>query len=312
MYCRGQANKVPDLVEVNSDQISNIAPGCRGVKGLWSPHTGIVDYELVTQAYAEDFKKSGGKIYFNFAVEEFKEDEINDSAYPIVVKARSSTISNNEIRTKYVLTCGGLHSDKLAELTSGSTAPRIIPFRGEYLLLSKDKSPMIQTNVYPVPNSKLPFLGVHFTPRMDGSVWVGPNAVLALKREGYSWFDLSFRDLFECLCYPGFIRVAAKYWIFGLQEIFRSSHVRFQIGHVQKFYPEITVEDLGPGPAGVRAQAVDEDGTLVDDFVFEYGKGSREFLKRVLHCRNAPSPGATSSLAIAKMISDKVDQEFKI
>lgn len=303
---------MPDLVEVNADEINAIAPGCRGVKALWSPHTGIVDYKLVVAGYADDFTKAGGEIHLNFEVNELSENEANDNAYPIKLKAKSIKESDGEIHAKYVLTCGGLHSDKLAELTGGSVSPRIIPFRGEYLLLSKEKSPMIQTNVYPVPDPKFPFLGVHFTPRMDGSVWVGPNAVLALRREGYSWSQISFTELFECLRYPGFIRVAVKYWWFGLQEMFRSSRIGFQIGHIQKFYPEIGVEDLGPGPAGVRAQAVDNDGTLVDDFVFEYGKDDGSLSKRVLHCRNAPSPGATSSLAIAKMISDKVDQEFKI
>jgi len=171
---------------------------------------------------------------------------------------------------------------------------------------------MIQTNVYPVPDPKFPFLGVHFTPRMDGSVWVGPNAVLALRREGYSWSEISFSELFEYIRYSGFWRLATKYWLFGLKEMFRSSRIGFQIEHVQRFYPDIGVNDLGPGPSGVRAQAVEKDGSLVDDFVFEYGKDNGALSNRVLHCRNAPSPGATSSLAIAKMISDKVDKEFKI
>lgn len=294
---------------MNKDEIGSIAPGCRGVKALWSPHTGIVDYKLVTESYAEDFSKAGGEIYLNFEVNQFSENEVQPSDYPIKLKAKES---DEEIHTKYVLTCGGLYSDKLAELTGGSAAPRIVPFRGEFLILSKEKSEMIQTNVYPVPNSKFTFLGVHFTPRMDGSVWVGPNSVLALKREGYSWSEISLKELFEYLRYPGFLRFAAKYWLFGLKEMFRSSRIGFQIDHIQKFYPDIAVKDLGPGPAGVRAQAVEQDGSLVDDFVFEYGKDGGTLSKRVLHCRNAPSPGATSSLAIADMISDKVDQEFKI
>lgn len=147
---------------------------------------------------------------------------------------------------------------------------------------------------------------------MDGSVWVGPNSVLALKREGYSWSEINFSELFEYLRYPGFLRFAAKYWFFGLKEMLKSSRIGFQIDNIQRFYPDISVKDLEPGPAGVRAQAVDEDGSLVDDFVFEYGKDGGVLSKRVLHCRNAPSPGATSSLAIANMISDKVDQEFTI
>lgn len=311
LHRRGLANNVPDLVEVDKDGISKIAPGCRGVKALWSPHTGIVDYKLVTESYAEDFTEAGGEIYLNFELNQFDETDTEVSEYPIKLKSKSAN-SDGEIHAKYVLTCGGLHSDKLAELTGCAAAPRIIPFRGEYLLLSKEKCPMIETNVYPVPDPKFPFLGVHFTPRMDGSVWVGPNAVLALRREGYSWSEVNFRELFEYVRYPGFLRLATKYWLFGLKEMFRSSRIGFQIDHVQRFYPDITVKDLEPGPAGVRAQAVDADGSLVDDFVFEYGTGDGAMSKRVLHCRNAPSPGATSSLAIAKMISDKVDEEFKI
>lgn len=312
LHRRGLENKVPDLVEVGKDEISKIAPGCRGVKALWSPHTGIVDYKLVTEAYAEDFTKAGGEIYLNFELNQISENEGIVSEYPIKLKSKVSKDADNEIHTKYVLTCGGLHSDKLAELTGCSAAPRIIPFRGEYLLLSKEKSSTIQTNIYPVPNSKFTFLGVHFTPRMDGSVWVGPNSVLALRREGYSWSEISFKELFEYVRYPGFLRFASKYWLFGLKEMFRSSRISFQLDHIQRFYPDIREEDLRVGPSGVRAQAIHEDGSLVDDFVFEYGKDDGTLSKRVLHCRNAPSPGATSSLAIANMIADKIDQEFEI
>lgn len=312
LHSRGLENKVPGIVVVGRDEINKIAPGCRGVKALWSPHTGIVDYKLVTESYAADFKKTGGEIYLNFELNRISENDVGSSDYPIKLNAKNPQKSAREIHAKYVLTCGGLHSDKLAEMTGCPAAPRIIPFRGEYLLLTTEKSSMIQTNIYPVPNSKFTFLGVHFTPRMDGSVWVGPNSVLALRREGYNWSDISPKELFEYVRYPGFIRFAAKYWLFGLKEMLRSSRISFQLDHIQRFYPDIRVSDLTPGPAGVRAQAIHEDGSLVDDFVFEYGKEGGALSKRVLHCRNAPSPGATSSLAIAKMISDKVDKEFQI
>lgn len=293
---------------VDQEGIGEIEPFCEGVKALWSPHTGIVDYKLVTQAYAKEFTQAGGTIHLNFEVNGFSDNASTDSSYPIKITAKST----EEIQAKYVLTCGGLHSDKLAEMTGCSSSPKIIPFRGEYLLLSKEKCTMIRGNVYPVPDPKFPFLGVHFTPRMDGSVWVGPNAVLALKREGYNWSQISFSELFESLRYTGFLKLASKYWKYGLQEMYKSSLIAFQISYIQKYYPDIMEYDLGPGPAGVRAQAVDEDGNLVDDFVFDYGKGDGPLAKRVLHCRNAPSPGATSSLAIAKMIADKVEEEFKI
>ncbi|XP_037043466.1 L-2-hydroxyglutarate dehydrogenase, mitochondrial-like [Bradysia coprophila] len=312
LHSRGLENKVPDLVLVGREEIGKIAPGCRAVKAIWSPHTGIVDYKLVTESYAEDFTKAGGEIHLKFELNRISEKEAGASDYPIKLIAKNAEISDKEIHAKYVLTCGGLYSDKLAEMTGCPAAPRIIPFRGEYLLLSPEKSSTIQTNIYPVPNSKFTFLGVHFTPRMDGSVWVGPNSVLALRREGYSWSEISFKELFEYVRYPGFLRFASKYWLFGLKEMFRSSRISFQLDHIQRFYPDINVNDLIAGPAGVRAQAIHEDGSLVDDFVFEYGKENGALSKRVLHCRNAPSPGATSSLAIAKMISDKVDMDFQI
>lgn len=305
---------MPDLKVIDADKITEIEPYCSGVKALWSPHTGIVDYKNVTANFARDFTYAGGEIHLGFEVNDFRENSAESNEHPIVIRAANTgnLATNDEIHTKYVLTCGGLHSDKLAELTGCSPAPRIIPFRGEYLLLSEEKAKLIRGNVYPVPDPKFPFLGVHFTPRMDGSVWVGPNAVLAFKREGYKWSQFSVGELYECLRFSGFLRLAGKYWKYGLQEMFRSSMVSLQIGHIQRYYANINVEDLRPGPAGVRAQAVGEDGNLVDDFVFDYGKDDGGIAQRVLHCRNAPSPGATSSLAIAKMISDKVDREFKI
>lgn len=153
---------------------------------------------------------------------------------------------------------------------------------------------------------------VHFTPRMDGSIWIGPNAVLAFKREGYKWSNINLFELFDALRYPGFLKLAIKHYRYGISEMFKSALVSLQAPHVQKYIPEINEFDLSPGPSGVRAQALDEDGNLVDDFVFHFGSGDSQIAKRVLHCRNAPSPGATSSLAIAKMIADKVEHEFKV
>lgn len=191
---------------VDADNIAEIEPHCSGVKALWSPHTGIVDFKLVTESFAKDFKNAGGSIHLDFEVNHFSENNDQpDNKYPIVIrgKVKNQTASDTKIETKYVLTCGGLHSDKLAEMTGCSPAPRIIPFRGEYLLLSEEKAKLIRGNVYPVPDPRFPFLGVHFTPRMDGSIWVGPNAVLAFKREGYKWTDVNLFELFDALKYPG-------------------------------------------------------------------------------------------------------------
>ena len=306
LYRRGLENKVPDLQLVDEDKIREIEPNCEGVKALWSPHTGIVDFAKVTRSYSQDFRNGGGRVLVRFQVTKFSES--GEPEYPIEIHEKSG----HTIRTKYTLTCAGLYSDKLAELTGCPKAPRIVPFRGEYLVLQPHKADLVKGNIYPVPDSRFPFLGVHFTPRMDGSVWVGPNAVLAFKREGYKWWHFNLFELFDTLTYKGFLKLAAKHWSFGINEFFKSTLIFLQIPHIQRYMPDITEYDLAVGPAGVRAQALDEDGNLVEDFVFHYGGGDGPIAKRVLHCRNAPSPGATSSLAIAKMIADKVDQEFKI
>lgn len=308
LHARAIANGVPDLKLIDGDAIREIEPYCQGLKALWSPHTGIVDFALVTEHYASDIREKGGKIFLNYEVDEFAETQDN-SEFPVTIKASGSNII---LQAKYALTCAGLQSDKIAELTGCPRAPRIVPIRGEYLLLNPDKHDMVKGNIYPVPDPSLPFLGVHFTPRMDGSVWIGPNAVFAFQREGYKWYNINPLELFDALRFSGFRRLAVRHFWFGLKEMCKSSMVSLQAPHVQKFIPEIMDFDLCVGPAGVRAQALDIDGTLVDDFVFHFGHGKEATSKRVLHCRNAPSPGATSSLAIARMIADKIDVEFKM
>ncbi|XP_064537289.1 L-2-hydroxyglutarate dehydrogenase, mitochondrial [Drosophila montana] len=308
LHQRGIKNNVPDLRMIDGDQIKEIEPYCRGVKALHSPHTGIVDWGLVTQHYGEDFKCAGGDIYLDFKVSKFSETK-EDNDYPVTIHGAKP---GQTVSTRNVLTCGGLQSDLLAELTGCPRSPRIVPFRGEYLLLSKEKQHMVRGNIYPVPDPRFPFLGVHFTPRMDGSIWLGPNAVLALKREGYTWGDINLFELFDALRYPGFLKMASKYIGFGFSEMAKSAFINLQVKALQKYIPEINEYDIERGPAGVRAQALDLQGNLVDDFVFDRGEGSGPLAKRVLHCRNAPSPGATSSLAIAKMIADKIETEFSI
>lgn len=298
---------MPDIQLVDANKIQEIEPYCSGLGAIWSPHTGIVDWARVTQSYGQDFKLAGGDILLNFEAKSFKET-YEDSNYPIHIIGNN----NQSIHSRFVLTCGGLQSDKLADRTACTRAPRIIPFRGEYLLLCPEKQHMIRGNIYPVPDARFPFLGVHFTPRMDGTVWLGPNAVLALKREGYKWNQINLLELFETLRYKGFLRMAQKYIAFGFKEMLKSAFIPLQIKELQKYVPNIGEFDVSRGPAGVRAQALDEYGNLVDDFVFHYGEGDGALAKQVLHCRNVPSPGATSSLAIAKMIADKVDLEFKI
>lgn len=308
LWDRALQNKVPGVKLLHSEkEIQEIEPYCKGVKAIHSPMTGIVDWGLVTEYYAKDFKGNGGDIHLNFEVAGFAESP--DKDYPITVVSKDKKM----VKARYVLTCGGLQADLLAEKTGCNKSPRILPFRGEYLLLAKDKQHMVKGNIYPVPDSRFPFLGVHFTPRMDGSVWLGPNAVLALKREGYTWFDINLLELWDALVYPGFIKMASKYIGFGLKEMAKSIYTPLQMKDLQRYIPDITDKDVVRGPAGVRAQAMDEDGSLVDDFIFDRGaQADSEMSKRVLHCRNAPSPGATSSLAIAKMMADKIEQEFDI
>ncbi|KAF2367717.1 FAD dependent oxidoreductase [Trinorchestia longiramus] len=307
LHERAKRNNVPDLVMLDAAQIREIAPHCRGVRALWSPHTGIVDWGLVTEHYARNFKDRGGIIHTQAEVIGF---QANKGDYPVRINLKDKSVV-----CRYVLTCGGLQSDRLAKLTGCSSEPRILPFRGEYLLLRPEKKHLVPTNIYPVPDPRFPFLGVHFTPRMNGDIWLGPNAILALKREGYRWRDISFRDTWEALSYRGFQRLALQFVSFGIKEVMRSAFPRLQVAKLQEYIPEITASDIKRGPSGVRAQALNADGSLEDDFVFSRGDGIRDadnVASRVLHCRNAPSPGATSSLAIAKMIADKCREEFKL
>src|SRR5665213_3087997 len=208
-----------------------------------------------------------------------------------------------EIKAKTVITCGGLYSDKLGRMTGGSVDPKIVPFRGDYLILKPEMSHLVKGNIYPVPDPEFPFLGVHFTPRMDGSIWLGPNAVLAFAREGYSFFTINLVELWDALTYPGFFKMATKYWEMGAGEMYRDLVRSAYVKALQRYIPELKPEDCLPGPAGVRAQAMTADGGLVDDFVFEGSEG-------VMHVRNAPSPGATSSLAIGKYIADDAETRF--
>ncbi|XP_058462612.1 L-2-hydroxyglutarate dehydrogenase, mitochondrial [Malaya genurostris] len=306
LYKRSLANNVPDVKVVDAKGIREIEPYCEGVKAIWSPHTGIVDWGLVTQYYAKDFKNAGGDIHLNFEVSKFEES--SDPEYPTLLRSKT----NDTVQSRYILTCGGLHSDKVAELTGCPPLPKIVPFRGEYLLLNPDKCHMVKGNIYPVPDPRFPFLGVHFTPRMDGSVWLGPNAVLAFKREGYGWSDFNLFEFLDALKFPGFIKMGWKFMGAGIQEVAKSALIPLQVRELQKYIPGIQDSDVQRGPAGVRAQALDNDGNLIDDFVFDHGEGNSVLSKNILHCRNAPSPGATSSLAIAKMIADKIESEFNI
>src|SRR5580658_3302795 len=295
LWARGHQNGIEGLEMLDAAQIEEREPHCRGIKAIFSPVTGIVDWGLVARSYGEDAREAGADMYLEHEV-----TAIVRRGDVTVLKTRQG-----EIQAKSVITCGGLQSDLLAKMTGGARDPKIVPFRGDYLVLRPEKSDLVRGNIYPVPDPEFPFLGVHFTPRMDGSLWLGPNAVLAFAREGYSFWTINPPELWDSLTYPGFFKMATKYWKMGAGEMYRDLVRSAYVGALQRYIPELRPDDCLPGPSGVRAQAMEADGSLVDDFVFEGAPG-------VVHVRNAPSPAATSSLAIGKYIADDAEQRFSL
>lgn len=298
LYKNGLLNSVPGLLYINQHGIKEIEPHCQGIAAIYSPHTGIVDYSLVSHMYGKCFEIHGGTIMNDYKVSGL---EYHDIAKPYSIQIKGE--NQPSIFCKYVITCGGLYSDNLSKLSGCEVEPKIVPFRGDYLVLKPEKSHLVKGNIYPVPNPKLPFLGVHFTPRMDGSIWLGPNAILAFKREGYNLTDIDLLELKDSLSSPGLHKLLFKHWKFAMNELYEGIFISKTVEKLQKYIPDITVDDVYRGPSGVRAQALSADGDLIHDFVFDHGTG--ELGERCLHVRNAPSPAATSSLAIAKMIADK-------
>ncbi len=293
LWERGLANGVEGLEMLDAAEITEREPHCRGIRAIFSPVTGIVDWGRVSSSYADDAKALGAEFFLDHEV-----NEITRRAGVTVLHTK-----NGEIEAKNVITCGGLYSDKLAKMTGGGRDPKIVPFRGDYLILKPERAHLVKGNIYPVPDPEFPFLGVHFTPRMDGSIWLGPNAVLAFAREGYSFLTINPPELWDALTYPGFVKMATKYWKMGAGEMYRDVVRGAYVRALQRYIPELQPEDCLTGPSGVRAQAMASDGSLVDDFVFEGAEG-------IVHVRNAPSPAATSSLAIGKHIADDAEQRF--
>ncbi len=292
---RGLANGVQGLEMIGPERLRELEPHCVGIKALYSPNTGIVDYSRVNRAYAEDIQAAGGEVLPGFGV-----NAISERPSGVVLQTPAG-----EVEAQHVVACAGLHSDRVAQLTGAPRDPRIVPFRGDYWVLRPDRRDLARNLIYPVPDPSFPFLGVHFTRRLDdGSVWLGPNAVLAFSREGYRRLDLRPRDLAEAVAYRGFQKLAVKFWQTGMQEMVRDFSKEAFLKSLQVYVPELTMADLLPGPSGVRAQALGPDGALVDDFVFNTQAN------RVVHVRNAPSPGATSSLAIGRQIADTAESAF--
>lgn len=291
---RGHENGLEGIEVLDEAGIKAHEPNINGIKGLFVPQTGIVNYSDVAKKYLEVFERNGGVVKLNTAVTGFDESE----------EEICTKTTKGDIKSKLVINCAGLYSDKIANMNGNRHDVKIIPFRGEYYELKGDKQNLIKHLVYPVPDPNFPFLGVHFTRMKKGGVEAGPNAVLAYSREGYSKSDINLGEFAETLGWPGFRKVAAKYWKTGLGEFYRSYSKAAFTKALQKLLPEITVNDLKPGGAGVRAQACDKNGNLLDDFVLDEGVN-------FIHVLNAPSPAATSSLAIGKTLAGMAIKKLK-
>jgi (S)-2-hydroxyglutarate dehydrogenase len=288
IYQRGIQNGLSNLKKLNADQIKEHEPHVAGIEGIHVPQTGIVDYRVVAEKYAEVIKSKGAEIRLGEKVTDIRAGE---SGVTVVTSTQTYT-------AKLIVNCAGLYSDKIAEFTSHVDF-RIIPFRGEYYKLKESKKHLVKTLIYPVPDPNFPFLGVHFTTMIGGGVECGPNAVLAFGREGYKKSDINLAELAETLAWPGFHKIVGKYWKTGMGEMYRSFSKNAFTKALQKLIPEIREEDLSPGGAGVRAQACDRTGGLLDDFLILEEK-------HAINVCNAPSPAATSSLAIGLTVAELV------
>ena len=294
LYERGMQNGLGGLKLLEQEEILACEPHTTGIKGIFVPQTGIVDFKQVSARYASLIQNLGGEIQLNTAVSDIK--KINNG---------SSVITNQGFfDTKLVVNCAGLYSDKIAKLTDPDVKVKIIPFRGEYYKIADRCSHLVKNLIYPVPDPNFPFLGVHFTRMIEGGIEAGPNAVLAFAREGYKMSDINLPELAETLTWPGFLKVASKYWKTGFGEFYRSFSKSAFTHALQKLIPEIRENDLVPGGAGVRAQACDITGNLLDDFLILENQ-------QAVNVCNAPSPAATSSLAIGDTVSDIILKRFE-
>ena len=289
LWTRGNANGLQGLRKLNPAQIKEIEPHAAGIAAIHVPQEGIVDYPAVCEKLGELIRQRGGEIKLNARVEKI----ISDGGEKVV------ETSAGNFRAKFVVTCGGLHADRVVKMSGQKPTAKIVPFRGEYYVIKKDRQHLVRNLIYPVPDAKFPFLGVHFTRLIHGGIEAGPNAVLAFAREGYKWTDFNLRDFAESLTFPGLWKFLAKYPSLCGYEIRRSLSRAEFTRSLQKLVPEIRAEDIEPGGAGVRAQAMTRDGKLVEDFHFDEAPG-------MLHVVNAPSPAATASLAIGQNICGRV------
>ena len=295
LYQLGTANGAKGLEMISKESLRELEPHAAGIKAIFSPNTGIIDFAKVSQAYAIEMRENGGDFLTRSRVHGIARHD--DRLY--------LETSRGEISARLVINCAGLHADEVARMMGIDIGVRIIPFRGEYYSIKPERSHLVKSLIYPVPDPKLPFLGVHFTKRINGSVEVGPNAVLALAREGYKKTSFNLRDAFETLTYPGFWWMSKSYWKTGIHEQYRSMVKTSFLRSLQTLLPDIRMNDLQDPGAGVRAQAVDRKGRLLQDFIIAETENA-------IHVLNAPSPGATSSLSISRYIVDLAQKSFEL
>jgi (S)-2-hydroxyglutarate dehydrogenase len=293
LYDRGIENGLIGLKKLKEEELKEYEPHVTGKAGLLVPETGIVNYKQVVETYAKLIMESGGEIRTRTKFTGLSKEDDN-----LVLET-----NQEPIRAKFLINCGGLHSDHIAKLCGVEPGVMITPFRGEYYTIKKEKQYLVNNLIYPVPDPKYPFLGVHFTRMIKGGVEAGPNALLALKREGYSHTDISIPDLLEMAAYPGFWKMAMQHYMTGIKEYYRSFSKQAFVNSLRKLVPEINAEDIEHGGAGVRAQALDRNGRLLDDFcIVEAAK--------MVHILNAPSPAATASISIGGTIAGLVQKRF--
>ena len=295
LHQRGNDNAVPGLRMLGRDEFREIEPHCEGLRALQVPSTGIVDYTVVAQKYAELIERAGGEIVLRAKVVGLRENNGSN-----IVETSASVF-----RARYVINCAGLYSDSITRMAGVQTNLEIVPFRGEYYEVRPERRSLVKNLIYPVPDPRFPFLGVHFTRRVNGSVEAGPNALLAFRREGYTGADPDLSEAVEMLGFSGFWKMAKKYWQKGLAEQYRSWVKASFTKALQKMVPELQESDLAQGGSGVRAQAVDRNGNLVDDFHFVHSG-------RMIHVCNVPSPAATASLEIGREIGDMMAERFEL
>ena len=294
---RGKANGLQGIKRLKAEELKEYEPHVSGVGGLFIPDTGIVDYVQVTTKYGEIFQTNGGEIKLNARVRKI---DINQSENEICLHTTAG-----DFLCKNLVNCGGLHSDRVARMSGVDPGLKIVPFRGEYFEIKEERHFLVKNLIYPVPDPQFPFLGVHFTRMIHGGVEAGPNAVLAMKREGYKKTSFSFKDMSELSVYKGFWKMALKHWRMGIGEMYRSMSKSAFTHALQRLLPEIQKQDLKPGGAGVRAQALEPDGFLVDDFRIKE-------TKNMVHILNAPSPAATASINIGKTIAGIACKNFNL